>query len=274
MQNLDFYGVAIIITFFWVVELIMGVYGKRSIRSKTDWWLELVSFGSLVGVIKPIIFIGFSFLLMQVVPSWQAKLVNWNLWLTVPFVILVDDVQQYWYHRKAHDWPWLWKLHRPHHVAREMGVFAAYRNASFYYLLMPNIYWLTVATHLGLADAVAISIVFKQLVVSAAHSPTKWDQYLYRYKLLAPIAWIVERVISTPSTHFAHHGLSEKDGISNPNGNFSNTFFIWDIIFGTAQINRKYPTIFGIENDPKDSWYSQLFYPLIKSNKEGSELAE
>ena len=274
MNHLDVYGIGAIITFFWVIELIMGVYGKRSIRSKTDWWLEMVSFWSLIGLIKPLIFLVSSFLLVKLLPIWQGHFSDLTLWLAIPFVILVDDVQQYWYHRKAHDWPWLWKLHRPHHVAREMGVFAAYRNASLYYFLMPNIYWLAIAVHLGMTDAVAISIVFKQLVVTGSHSHTKWDQYLYRYKILSPLAWIIERAISTPSTHFAHHGMSEKDGVSNPNGNFSNTFFIWDIIFGTAQINRKYPSQFGIENDPEDSWYSQLFYPLVKSNKEGSELAE
>lgn len=274
MQHLDVYGVGIIITFFWVVELIMGVYGKRSIRSKTDWWVEMVSFWSLVGIIKPLIFTVFTLVLGFLIPSLQNVFSGWSLWIAVPVVLLSDDVQQYWYHRKAHDWPWLWKLHRPHHVAREMGVFATYRNASLYYMLMPNIYWLTFATHLGLVDAVAISIVFKQLVVSGAHSPTKWDQWLYRYKILSLIAWIIERTISTPSTHFAHHGLSQDDGISNPNGNFSNTFFIWDILFGTAQINRKYPTVFGIENDPEDPWYSHLLYPIVKSNKEGSELAE
>ena len=274
MNHLDVYGVGAIITFFWVIELIMGVYGKHSIRSKTDWWLEMVSFWSLMGLIKPLTFLVSSFLLVKILPTWQGHFSDLTLWLAIPFVILVDDVQQYWYHRKAHAWSWLWKLHRPHHVAREMGVFAAYRNSSLYYFLMPNIYWLAIAADLGMTDAVAISIVFKQLVISGAHSPTKWDQYLYRYKILSPLAWVIERTISTPSTHFAHHGMSEKDGISNPNGNFSNTFFIWDIIFGTAQINRKYPSQFGIENDPKDSWYSQLFYPLVKSNKEGSELAE
>jgi sterol desaturase/sphingolipid hydroxylase (fatty acid hydroxylase superfamily) len=274
MQHLEVYGVAVVIAFFWVVELLIGVYGKHSIRSKTDWLVEMVSFWSLIGIIKPVVFLISSFLLVQFLPSIQGKFADWSLWLAFPFVILIDDVFQYWYHRKAHDWPWLWKLHRTHHVAREMGVFVAYRNASLYYLLMPNIYWLAICTHLGMAEAVAISIVFKQLVVSASHSPTKWDQYLYRYKALASLAWIIERVISTPSTHFAHHGMSEKDGISNPNGNFSNTFFIWDIMFGTAQINRKYPIQFGIENDPEDPWYAHVLYPFVKSKKEGSELAE
>ena len=40
----------------------------------------------------------------------------------------------------------------------------------------------------------------------------------------------------------------------------------------TALITRKYPTEFGIENDPKDHWAAHLYWPIIKSNKEGSEI--
>jgi sterol desaturase/sphingolipid hydroxylase (fatty acid hydroxylase superfamily) len=90
---------------------------------------------------------------------------------------------------------------------------------------------------------------------------------------LHPIAWVIERVISTPATHFAHHGKTSDDGISNPDGNFSNMFFLWDVIFGTARITRKYPTEYGIPNDPDDDWKSHLYYPFIKSNKTDSEIA-
>ena len=189
-------------------------------------------------------------------------------------MLLLDDVMQHWYHRKSHDWSCLWKLHRPHHVAREMGVLVSYRNANLYYLFMPNIYWLALASQLGMADAVAISIVLKQVVVTGAHSNTKWDQYLYKYNRLNSVSWLLERTISTPSTHFAHHGKSETDGVSNPNGNFSNMFFIWDVLFGSAKISRQYPSEFGIEEDPEDPWYAHLLYPLVKSPKKPSDLAE
>jgi sterol desaturase/sphingolipid hydroxylase (fatty acid hydroxylase superfamily) len=50
-------------------------------------------------------------------------------------------------------------------------------------------------------------------------------------------------------------------------------FFLWDIIFGTARITRKYPTVYGIPDDPDDDWKSHLYYPFIKSNKADSEIA-
>jgi len=69
-------------------------------------------------------------------------------------------------------------------------------------------------------------------------------------------------------------GISVICGVSNPNGNFSNMFFIWDVIFGTALITRKYPDDFGIPDDPDDSWQSHLYYPFIKSVKTSSEISK
>ena len=92
-----------------------------------------------------------------------------------------------------------------------------------------------------------------------AHSETKWDRFLYRYKILSPLAWIIERTISTPSTHFAHHGLTAEDGVSHPNGNFGNLLFIWDVIFGTSKITRRYPSKFGAWNQIKEPWYCLLY---------------
>ena len=196
-----------------------------------------------------------------------------TLWASALFVLVGDDLLQYWYHRKAHEWPWLWKLHRPHHSSREMGVLVSYRNAVLYYVLMPNIWWLGMATYFGLYREMIIAIILKQLIVTGAHSEARWDAILYKYKTLNPLAWVIERFISTPATHFAHHGKSPEDGISNPNGNYSNMFFLWDVIFRTARITRKYPEIYGIADDPDDSWLSHLYYPFVKSDKTGSEIA-
>jgi sterol desaturase/sphingolipid hydroxylase (fatty acid hydroxylase superfamily) len=118
-----------------------------------------------------------------------------------------------------------------------------------------------------------IALILKQLIVTGAHSEARWDAFLYKYKTLSPLAWVIERFISTPATHFAHHGKSPEDGISNPNGNYSNMFFLWDVIFGTARITRKYPEIYGIPDDPDDNWQSHLYYPFVKSDKTGSEIA-
>jgi sterol desaturase/sphingolipid hydroxylase (fatty acid hydroxylase superfamily) len=184
----------------------------------------------------------------------------------------LDDLTQYFWHRLSHVNRTMWKLHRPHHVVEEMGVLVTYRNAVLYYALMPGIWFSAMLVYLGMGYAYLFYIPVKLTVILLAHSETKWDRFLYRYPVLHPLAWVVERLISTPSTHYAHHGLTADDGISHPNGNYGNLLFFWDVLFGTAKITRKYPERFGAWNQVKEPWYVQLLFPIIRSRDERSEL--
>ena len=270
-QFYDVYAVVVILLFYGFFEIYIGTYGQNSQRDRNNWFLELISAFQLFVFIKPIIFpISAYFIIPFFIPI-NESLFNFSMMI---FILITDDFLQYWYHRKAHQWTWLWKLHRPHHTAKEMGVLVSYRNGFLYYIFMPNIWLLGMITHLGFYDEVIISIIIKQIIVASAHSEVKWDRLLYKYKILNPISFLLERIISTPSTHFSHHGKDVSDGISNPNGNFSNLFFFWDVIFGTAKITRKYPHEIGILDDVDDSWKIQLYYPIIKSNNTNSELSK
>ena len=51
-------------------------------------------------------------------------------------------------------------------------------------------------------------------------------------------------------------------------------FFIWDIIFGTGLITRKFPESYGMKSYKQEEWYAQFLWPIFKSKKEGSSLAE
>ena len=273
IKYLEVYAIFSILIIFGFIEALGGLYGKNSIRSRNDWYIELLSTFQLFIFIKPIIFLTTTLFLIKLLPQYHNAFSGMTLWASALFVLVGDDLLQYWYHRKAHEWTWLWKLHRPHHSSREMGVLVSYRNAVLYYVLMPNIWWLGMATYFGLYREMIIAIILKQLIVTGAHSEARWDAFLYKYKTLNPLAWVIERFLSTPATHFAHHGKSPEDGISNPNGNYSNMFFLWDVIFRTARITRKYPEIYGIADDPDDNWRSHLYYPFVKSDKTGSEIA-
>ena len=80
-----------------------------------------------------------------------------------------------------------------------------------------------------------------------------------------PIMWVLERTISTPSTHWAHHGKHLNDENTHYKGNYGNLLFIWDMIFGTAKITRKYPKEVGVENLSDVSALTQLFWPIFRS---------
>ena len=262
---------AAVLLILGILEALGGLYfsGKRS---KTDYTIELVSLATLPTLIQPgiflVTFLGMNFFL----PNLENYFINLHfMWQIVTFLIL-DDMVQYWWHRWSHTNMTMWKLHRPHHVVEEMGVLVTYRNAILYYALMPGIWFSGILIYLGMGYVYIFYVTVKLIVILLAHSETKWDRFLYRYKVLHPLAWIIERTISTPSTHFAHHGLTAEDGISHPNGNFGNLLFFWDILFGTAKITRKYPETFGAWNQIKEPWYIQLLFPIFRSKDPRSEL--
>ncbi len=270
--NTGKYFVLASLLFFGAIETFAG-HLKNTNRTIHDWISEfggfvLLGFASFAGLF------GINYLGEQFFPDAHYSMANLSLWIAAPLYMFTDDIAQYWYHRSAHEHNFLWKHHRVHHAAEQMGVMVAYRNSAFYFLFLPNVWIAAIFTFLGMVPATIIGLIIKQLVVASSHSTFKWDEYLYKIKALSPIMWVVEHIFVTPSFHYAHHGKSKADNISDPNGNFGNAFTIWDQLFGTATFTRKYPLEFGLQTDPKDSWASQLFYPIITSNKPGSELAK
>ncbi|WP_419533170.1 sterol desaturase family protein [Endozoicomonas sp.] len=131
--------------------------------------------------------------------------------------------------------------------------------------MMPSIWLSGVLIYLGFGWVYAGYLIVKLTVIIGAHSEWKWDAVLYRHKALHPVAWVIERVISTPSTHSAHHGLNNEDGITHYKGNYGNLLFFWDVLFGTAKITRQYPEEYGVSGMLKSDWKEQLIWPLYKT---------
>ena len=108
----------------------------------------------------------------------------------------------------------------------------------------------------------------KMTVIFGAHSDLHWDKPLYKIKWLSGVMWLLERTISTPATHSAHHGKFASDGITNYKGNYGNLLFFWDVLFGTAKITRQYPKEYGVENMSDTTAAEQLFWPVVRINSE------
>ncbi|MCP4442621.1 MAG: hypothetical protein GY810_27245 [Aureispira sp.] len=272
MNTLDSYLVVGILVFFGLLETFSG-YLKNSKRAKADWIEEITGFIALSTIIKPLMVYLVIIIGQNSFPSFATYLQSYSLWMVFVVYLFVDDFMQYCYHRFAHRNAFLWKLHRTHHQAEEMGFFVSYRNAALYYLIMPNIWWMGVITFLGGGKAVAIGLVLKQFIIISSHSRVSWDKPLYKIKGLAPLLAIIEKIIITPAFHHAHHGKSKLDGISDPNGNFGNMFSIWDQLFGTALYTHQFPTEYGLPKPTKDSWTSAYLYPFVKSSDQTSELS-
>jgi len=250
---------------FTILEVLFTNFFNKPNQKKQDGWVEILSSIILLVVTQPLVLFLGGYLAYLVVPEAQNSLSNISILAGVLLFLVFDDMTQYWWHRLSHNVTWLYNLHRPHHNAEYLSIRVVYRNNVFYYLLMPGLWFSGILIYLGLGWIYAGYIVVKMLVITGAHSDVHWDEPLYKIKWLSPIMWVVERTISTPSTHSAHHGKHKADGITHYKGNYGNLLFFWDVLFGTAKITRKYPPEMGVENLPETNLGEQLFWPLIKA---------
>lgn len=250
---------------FILLEIIYTSFFSKKGQVKGDGIVEVIGTAVLIGFSQPFI-IGLAFAgCAALIPSAQGMIADWHVLALFGLFLVFDDMTQYWWHRLTHSTPWLYKLHRPHHNAEYLSIRIVYRNNVFYYFLMPSIWLSGILIFLGGGWVYSVFIVIKMSVIFGAHSDIRWDAPLYKIKWLSPIMWVVERTISTPATHSAHHGKHAADGITNYKGNYGNLLFFWDILFGTAKITRQYPAEMGVENLPETSVGEQLFWPLIRT---------
>jgi sterol desaturase/sphingolipid hydroxylase (fatty acid hydroxylase superfamily) len=266
--------VVVAIIGFGMAEVLSRRYRDTVHATGNDTALEVLMSVSLFAITQPIILLATDKLSHRIAPdlhnAWSA--LPW--WVMVGILLVCDDMLQYWWHRISHS-ALLWPLHRAHHSASYMSIRITYRNNFLYYLMMPGLWVGGVLLYLGFGSVYFVYAVVKLVVILGAHCAWAWDEPLYRIRALHPLMWIVERTISTPATHRAHHAITNVDGIGHYKGNFGNLLFLWDVVFGTAHITRRYPAEVGLRDDQlfgPERWDYQMFYPLRQSEREWSAL--
>lgn len=247
-----------------------NLFGKPE-QTRDDGIVEAFSMTMLLAVTQPAVLFSAGFLANAVAPQYAGGLAGLNIVAAVALFLILDDMMQYWWHRASHSTPWLYNLHRAHHNARYMSVRLVYRNNIIYYALMPSLWLSGVLIWLGLGWVYAGYIVVKLLVITGAHSDVAWDKPLYAIKWLSPLMWVVERTISTPATHHAHHGRHADDPAVHYKGNYGNLLFFWDVLFGTAKITRTFPQSYGVENLAPATLGQQLLWPIFPENRDTGE---
>lgn len=258
--------VAVILTVYAALELLLKRFPLRGI-SPRNTWLDIAGFLQASFLVGPLVVYGSAAIERWLLPDMAGRWADTPWWLQLLAFVIFEDMVQYWYHRASHTFGWMWPAHKFHHTPEYMGVRMVWRNGFFYDLLLPNLWLAGILVYLGFGEMYLWYYLTKVVVQIGAHSELRWDSVLYRHRALHPLAWIVERTISTPATHFAHHAYSEDDGIGHYNGNYGNLLFFWDVLFGTARITRRYPPRFGVPEDPAqgpDPWYVLVFYPIFR----------
>ncbi len=273
------YSIAILAIYagFGLLELWRSNLFSKPEQTRDDGFVEAISMAMLLVVTQPMILFGSAALMGFVAPQWEGALAGINIFSAIALFLVLDDMTQYWWHRASHSFAWLYNLHRAHHNGRYMSMRLVYRNNLFYYAMMPGIWLSGVLIYLGLGWVYAGYLIVKMTVIIGAHSDVAWDKPLYRIKWLSPVMWVVERTISTPATHHAHHGRHADDPAVNYKGNYGNLLFFWDVLFGTAKITRTYPESYGVESLPEATLGQQLMWPVFPENKDtviGEKAAE
>ncbi|HTN38342.1 MAG TPA: sterol desaturase family protein [Arachidicoccus sp.] len=271
-HNLSSWGFPVIILIVGIAELALGLYDKK--WTKKEKLVDGISYFLPKVVVRPVVVFFTLQLLPVLLPALKDTLTWVPFWWAFFIIAVADDLTQYWYHRLHHQLPWLWRFHRTHHSASYMGMAMASRQNIIYTIFFSQTFLTTALVYLGLGYAALFVKVIKRCITLGAHSSIAWDKPFYKYKALQPIGWVLERLISTPATHQAHHADTDGDGVGHYKGNFGNMFFLWDIIFGTGIITRKYPTSFGIKHYKNEEWYAQILWPIFKSKIPGSELSK
>ncbi|WP_431198826.1 sterol desaturase family protein [Mucilaginibacter sp. P25] len=223
IDNLNGYGFSVLTLVLGVLEFSFGLYKKR--WNKNEKWVDIACFTIPKLVVRPLV----AYYSLLVLPALLPALKNTFDW--VPFlwgcaiIAVADDLTQYWYHRLHHQVPWLWRFHRTHHSASYMGMAMASRQNIIYTLFFSQTYLTAALVYLGLGIPALVVKGIKGTITTLAHSSIPWDKPFYQYKVLHPLAWILERTISTPATHHAHHAATTDDGVGYYKGNFGNMFF-------------------------------------------------
>ncbi|WP_252259153.1 sterol desaturase family protein [Erythrobacter aurantius] len=256
---------------FGLLELWRSNLFIKDEQTRDDGIVEAVSTAMLLVVTQPMIVFASAGIMWAIAPEWAGALQGINVLLAILLFLVLDDMMQYWWHRASHSFAWLYNLHRAHHNARYMSVRLVYRNNLFYYAMMPGLWFSGVLVYLGLGWVYAGYLIVKMTVIIGAHCDVAWDRRLYSIKWLSPVMWLVERTISTPATHHAHHGRHADDPAVHYKGNYGNLLFFWDVLFGTAKITRTYPQSYGVENLAPASLGQQLMWPIFPERKAGGE---
>lgn len=144
--------------------------------------------------------------------------------LLAVIVSLSGDLGYYWFHRWQHSSKWLWPMHELHHSDECVNVTTNVRR-----------HWLESAPIAIATTIIPALFLPKPLVVMPlAYLLSFSHGFVVHFNCPMNLGWF-NRLIVTPPVHRIHHSTLPE----HFNKNFSGTWPIWDIVFGTYASPRK-----------------------------------
>ena len=169
-------------------------------------------------------------------------------WLSLPLGLLVFELAGYAYHRAAHAFGPLRRLHDVHHAAAHMDWLAGFRQHPLEVALMT------------LAQNAPLALLGLPLAEHAAVVALLQVNTIFVHANVRTPGWLA-RWIATPRFHHRHH---DRDA---PLANFA-TLFPWiDRLFGTASDARA--GAFGLPGPRREGFVASLLAPLLAPVRRG-----
>jgi len=246
---------------FTLLDFITGSLRKAGAFTLNEIGVNIFSFINFMAV-RTVMIVFYAWALVWCFPTAEGFLSGFGFWWVFLGYVLVEEYVHYWIHRFSHRIPWLWRLHKPHHVPQHVNLSVAYRENWLWFVVVPNPLFTAILVWGGQPEAAFAAAAWKGSSEFMVHSNTRWDLKLHRFWLTKPLMRVLEKIITLPDTHHAHHGIGR---YGHGMCNFGSFLFIFDIIHGTAEIPRQVQDRFGVPDRVKvEPWYEQLWWPVAK----------
>ncbi|MFC4703999.1 sterol desaturase family protein [Paraburkholderia caffeinitolerans] len=251
--------------FLLVLDLSTGQFRNPQASSGRELSINVLS-QILAFSVRALLLVALAWPIARFLPQWKGALAHRPVWLMFIVILVIDDYLNYWLHRMAHQWPLLWRLHKPHHTPTYLNVLMAGRENSLYYFLVPALWMAPVLIYLGAGTASALVFGFKGVVTMLQHTGYRWDLWLRRYRAGRVLLDNVEKLVVLQDFHHAHHGLGRYGHASS---NYGNILCIWDVLHGTTHPRQpQRQDAYGVPAGmPVESGMVQLFWPLLRDRR-------
>ena len=181
-----------------------------------------------------------------------------NAWWVWVLLLFVTDFVWYWYHRLGHEVNFFWGAHIVHHQSEEFN-FTVSARITTWQAVLRNLFWI-ILPFIGFHPAMVLTI----LLLHGGYP------FFVHTQLIGKLGWL-EFILVTPSHHGVHHASNEK----YLDKNYGNIFIIWDMLFGTFQVEEEKP-VYGLTHPLKSKsflWQHFHFYAeLIEACRRTSGL--
>lgn len=223
----------------------MGIFQVAGVLRPRVVGQPLFAKDTVLNLVNGVILFALKLLVLNQVLAWFAVGLIDLSWLPgglaqLAFVYVVMDFTRYWVHYADHRVPFLWKFHRVHHCAETLDATTGLRMHLVDFLQLvcipPTLLALLFNGNQLEPWVLPTALAITDVMDAFQHSNLRWPA-------THPLAAAWGKVLNNPLFHHWHH---TRDG-ALCDGNYSNTFIIWDKLFGTEVTKPEPPALLGLD---------------------------